>query len=115
MINTIKNFKWFFAVSFLCLLLGVLTFITFINQNFIFLKENNLQFLLKLDVALLVVFLILLIRETSKIFYEYKDKLKNFKDYIRIPDYNNKINSFHLIILNINFRYKLKYQILINI
>ena len=74
MINTIKNFKWFFAVSFLCLLLGVLTFITFINQNFIFLNENNLQYLLILDVALLVVFLILLIRETSKIFYEYKSK-----------------------------------------
>ena len=74
MINTIKNFKWFFAVSFLCLLLGVLTFITFINQNFIFLNENNLQYLLILDVALLVIFLILLIGETSKIFYEYKSK-----------------------------------------
>ena len=74
MINTIKNFKWFFAVSLLCVLLGVLTFITFINQNFIFLNENNLQYLLILDVALLVVFLILLIRETSKIFYEYKSK-----------------------------------------
>jgi two-component system nitrogen regulation sensor histidine kinase NtrY len=74
MINTIKNFKWFFAVSFLCVLLGVFTFITFINQNFIFLNENNLQYLLILDVALLVIFLILLIRETSKIFYEYKSK-----------------------------------------
>jgi two-component system nitrogen regulation sensor histidine kinase NtrY len=74
MINTIKNFKWFFSVSFLCVLLGVFTFITFINQNFIFLNENNLQYLLILDVALLVIFLILLIRETSKIFYEYKSK-----------------------------------------
>ena len=74
MINTIKNFKWFFGVSFLCVLLSVFTFITFINQNFIFLNENNLQYLLILDVALLVIFLILLIRETSKIFYEYKSK-----------------------------------------
>ena len=74
MINTIKNFKWLFGVSFLCVLLGVFTFITFINQNFIFLNENNLQYLLILDVVLLVVFLILLIRETSKIFYEYKSK-----------------------------------------
>ena len=74
MINTIKNFKWFFGVSFLCVLLGVFTFITFINQNFIFLNENNLQYLLILDVALLVIFLIMLIRETSKIFYEYKSK-----------------------------------------
>jgi two-component system nitrogen regulation sensor histidine kinase NtrY len=74
MINTIKNFKWFFGVSFLCVLLGVFTFITFINQNFIFLNENNLQYLLILDVVLLIVFLITLIRETSKIFYEYKSK-----------------------------------------
>jgi len=74
MINTIKNFKWFFGVSFLCVLLGVFTFITFINQNFIFLNENNLQYLLILDVVLLVVFLIFLIRETSKIFFKYKSK-----------------------------------------
>jgi two-component system nitrogen regulation sensor histidine kinase NtrY len=74
MINAIKNFRWFFGVSFLCVLLGVFTFITFINQNFIFLNKNNLQYLLILDVALLVIFLILLIRETSKIFYEYKSK-----------------------------------------
>jgi len=74
MINTIKNFKWFFGVSFLCVLLSVFTFITFINQNFIFLNENNLQYLLILDVALLVIFLILLVRETSKIFHEYKSK-----------------------------------------
>ncbi len=71
MINTIKSFKWFFTVSFLCVLLGVFTFITFINQNFIFLNENNLQYLLILDISLLVIFLILLIRETSKLFSRY--------------------------------------------
>ena len=74
MINTIKNFKWFFGVSFLCVLLGVFTFITFINQNFIFLNEDNLQYLLIVDVTLLVVFLILLIRETSKLFSQYTNK-----------------------------------------
>ena len=74
MINTIKNFKWFFGISFLCVLLGVFTFITFINQNFIFLNEDNLQYLLIVDVALLVVFLILLVRETSKLFSQYTSK-----------------------------------------
>ena len=74
MINTIKNFKWFFGVSFLCVLLGVFTFITFINQNFIFLNEDNLQYLLIVDVTLLVIFLILLIRETSKLFSQYTNK-----------------------------------------
>ena len=74
MINTIKNFKWFFGISFLCVLLGVFTFITFINQNFIFLNEDNLQYLLLADVIMLVVFLILLIREISKLFSQYTKK-----------------------------------------
>ena len=74
MINTIKNFKWFFGISFLCVLLGVFTFITFINQNFIFLNEDNLQYLLIVDVTLLVVFLILLVREISKLFSQYTSK-----------------------------------------
>ena len=74
MLNTVKNFKWFFAISITSILLGVFTFITFINQNFIFLNENNLQYLLILDVAVLIVFLIFLIRETSKLFLQYKEK-----------------------------------------
>ena len=74
MFKTIKNFKWFFTVSFLCVLLGVFTFITFINQNFIFLNKNNLQYLLILDVLLLGVFLVLLVIETSKLFSKYSLK-----------------------------------------
>ena len=74
MLNTVKNFKWFFAISIISILLGVFTFVTFINQNFIFLNENNLQYLLILDVAVLIVFLIFLIRETSKLFLQYKEK-----------------------------------------
>ena len=74
MLNTIKNFKWFFTISILAVLLGVFTFITFINQNFIFLNENNLQYLLILDVAILVIFLLLLVRESSRLFLQYKNK-----------------------------------------
>ncbi len=74
MLNIIKNFKWFFAISIIAVLLGVFTFITFINQNFIFLNENNLQYLLILDVAILVIFLLLLVRESSRLFLQYKNK-----------------------------------------
>ena len=74
MINTIKNFKWFFSISIICILLGVFTFLTFINQNFIFLNKNNFQYLLIVDVILLLVFSILLIKETSKIFSQYSVK-----------------------------------------
>ncbi len=74
MINTIKNFKWFFSISFICILLGVFTFLTFINQNFIFLNENNFQYLLIVDVILLLLFSILLVKETTKIFSQYSIK-----------------------------------------
>ena len=74
MINTIKNFKWFFSISFLSVLLGIFTFLTFINQDFFFLNENNLQYLLILDVAILVIFLLLLVRESSRLFLQYKNK-----------------------------------------
>ena len=74
MLNTIKNFKWFFAISILAVLLGVFTFITFINQNFIFLNENNLQYLLILDVIILVIFIFFLVKESSKLFLQFKNK-----------------------------------------
>ena len=74
MIKTIKNFKWFFGISFLCVLLGIFTFITFINQNFIFLNEDNLQYLLILDVTLLIIFLMMLIKEASKLYLQYTSK-----------------------------------------
>ena len=68
MLNTIKNFKWFFTISFISILLGLLTFVTFINQKLIFLNEDYLQYLLILDVTVLILFLMLLVRETTKLF-----------------------------------------------
>ncbi len=72
MLNTIKNFKWFFTISFISILLGLLTFVTFINQKLIFLNEDYLQYLLILDVTVLILFLILLVRETTKLFLKIK-------------------------------------------
>ncbi len=79
MLNIIKNFKWFFTISLISILLGLLTFITFINQNLIFLNEDNLQYLLILDVAALVIFLILLVRETTKLFLKIKSRKEGSK------------------------------------
>ena len=67
MIHTIKNNKWVIAMAVLCILLGLLTFLTFINQSFIELNNFNLQLLLFLDLALLLVLFGLIIKETFKI------------------------------------------------
>ena len=70
MIHTIKNLKWVITTSLVCLVLGVLTFFTFINQGFIKLNDLNLKILLFLDVTLLVIFFTVIFRETYSIVKE---------------------------------------------
>ena len=74
MFNTIKKFKWFFSISLVSVILGIFTFIAFINSSLIFFNEKNLQYLLILDSIVLIIFLILLLKEVSKIFFEYRKK-----------------------------------------
>ena len=72
MIHTIKNIKWIIVASSVCILFGVLTFFTFINQSFIPLDDNNLQILLLIDLVLLSIFFILIFWETFKVLKERK-------------------------------------------
>ena len=72
MIHNIKKMKWVITASIAAILLGVLTFFTFINKGFIDLNETNLQLLLLLDLALLVVFFIIIIRATYNLVIETK-------------------------------------------
>ena len=46
MLYILKNFKWTIFISIVCIILGVLTFLTFINVGFIPLTDQNLQILL---------------------------------------------------------------------
>ena len=68
MFKTIKNFNWIIVSSFLCILLGILTFLTFINQSFIELTDKNLLILLIIDILLLVVFFSLIFRSVYRIY-----------------------------------------------
>ena len=70
MIHIIKNYKWVITTSLICIIFGLLTFFTFINQSFIALNDFNLQIVLIADLVLLVFFCVLIIRETYKILNE---------------------------------------------
>ncbi len=72
MIHIIKNYKWVIASSFICIIFGLLTFFTFINQSFISLNDFNLQILLIIDLVLLISFFCLVIYQTYKILREKK-------------------------------------------
>ena len=72
MIHTTKNIKWVIATAVICILLGLLTFFTFIDRSFIELNEFNLQVLLFIDLILLVVFFSLILSSTYKILKDRK-------------------------------------------
>ena len=67
MIHTIKNYKWVIATSLICIVFGLLTFFTFINQEFVRLNNSNLQILLVADLILLILFFTLIIYKTYKV------------------------------------------------
>ena len=72
MIHIIKNYKWVIGSSLICIIFGLLTFFTFINQGFIRLNDFNLQILLFADLILLVLFFTLITYKTFKILSERK-------------------------------------------
>ena len=74
MIKILKNYNWIIISSFLCIFLGILTFLTFINEGFIPLNDENLQILLIIDILLLVIFFYLIFRNFYRLYYTGKKK-----------------------------------------
>ncbi len=74
MLKIIKNFKDIVFFSILCTILGILTFLTFINEGFISLNPKNLQKLLLVDLVVLIIFFYLIFKNFIKI---YKTSRKN--------------------------------------
>ena len=73
MIHIIKNYKWVISTSLICIIFGILTFFSFINQNFLGLNNINFNILLFIDVTLVLLFVVLIVFEIFKIL---KDKKK---------------------------------------
>ena len=76
MFKIIKNFNWIILSSFTCIFLGILTFLTFINEGFIPLTERNILILLTLDIILLLIFFYLIFRNFLR-FYTAGKKNKS--------------------------------------
>ncbi len=68
MFKIIKDFHWIIVSSFFCIFLGILTFLTFINEGFIPLNDRNLQILLIIDIVLLLIFFSLIFKNLIRIF-----------------------------------------------
>ncbi len=68
MFKFIKNFNWIILSSFLCIILGILTFLTFINEGPVELTDKNLQILLIVDILLLVSFFYLIFKNFYRLY-----------------------------------------------
>ena len=76
MFKIIKNFNWIILSSFLCISMGIVTFLTFINEGFVKLTDNNLQTLLIIDIFLLLIFFSLIFRNFYRFYYTGKKNKK---------------------------------------
>ena len=76
MFKIIRNFNWIILSSFLCIFMGIVTFLTFINEGFVPLTDNNLQTLLIIDIVLLLLFLAL----SLKIFIDFIMQEKKIRE-----------------------------------
>ena len=72
MFKIIKNFNWIILSSFLCIFMGIVTFLTFINEGFVPLTDKNLQFLLIIDIILLLIFFTLIFKNFYRFYYTGK-------------------------------------------
>ena len=70
MLNFIKKNLFIIIIFFVTLLLGFLTFLTFLDKSFIKLNDQNLQYLLVSNIALLIIFFLF-------IFLEVKNSIKS--------------------------------------
>ena len=76
MFKIIKNFNWIILSSFLCIFMGLVTFLTFINEGFVRLTDKNLQTLLIIDIFLLLVFFGLIFKNFYRFYYTGKKNKK---------------------------------------
>ncbi len=76
MFKIIKNFNWIILSSFLCIFMGIVTFLTFINEGFVTLTDKNLQTLLIIDIFLLLIFFTLIFRNFYRFYYTGKKNKK---------------------------------------
>ena len=72
MFKIIKNFNWIILSSFLCIFMGIVTFLTFINEGFVPLTDQNLQVLLIIDIILLFIFFTLIFKNFYRFYYTGK-------------------------------------------
>ena len=74
MLNNFKNLKSVIGLSFICIVLCILTFLFFINPKLLSFSNINLQILIILDIILLVLSLSIIFKKSYNLYYLNKNK-----------------------------------------
>ncbi len=77
-----RYIKYFYSIIFLsitCIILGILTFYTFINEGPIALRQENLQILLIIDALLLLLFFYLILKNILRLYNTGKKKKTGYQ------------------------------------
>ena len=74
MFDKLKGFKAVILLSIICISLCILTFLAFINPKLLSFLNINLQLLLSFDIALLVIFLLIVFKKSSNLYLLVKNK-----------------------------------------
>jgi two-component system, NtrC family, nitrogen regulation sensor histidine kinase NtrY len=93
MYKILKNFNWIILYSILCILLGILTFLTFINESFIPLNDENLQILLIIDITLISIFFYIIFKNIYRFYNVGKKKRSGYQTSIKY------VSTFSLLTL----------------
>ena len=83
MFNKLKGFRSVLFLSIICIGLCILTFLAFINPKLLYFSNINLQLLLVFDVILLIVFLFIVFRKSSHLYFLTKNKKVGSKTSLR--------------------------------
>ena len=83
MLKRLNNFKTIIVLSIFCILSSILTFISFINPKLLSFSKISLQFLLIMDLFLLLIFLFIIFKKASNLYFLNKKKTKGSKTSLR--------------------------------
>jgi two-component system, NtrC family, nitrogen regulation sensor histidine kinase NtrY len=74
MLNILKNFKSVIVLTFVCIFMCIITFLTFINPKLLFFSNLNLQILLIIDLILFFLTFIIIFQKSYSLYQENKKK-----------------------------------------
>ena len=104
MLNNFKNFKSVIFLSLACVFLCILTFLSFINPKLLSYSNISLEILLILDIALLVIFLLILFKKSYNLYNSNKNNRigsKTTLKYISVFTLFTFIPSFFIAIFSL--------------